>query len=192
MAIEFWKDEMRPTQLLGQLLENVKSDATLWDIFERYEPLPVEGESGNDIQQLDGDFLYARLTLVYSDTFFGFDDSGHLSYEEQEARANQKFEEYTVEISGLLQLQPDSALMPKPLDCEKLDRENGWDAYDDFFETYSLAHELEGPLSAWQCDNKVLFLTMGKEDKELPYELSLCGLSFKHYRRVLEKYNQLL
>ncbi len=52
-------------------------------------------------------------------------------------------------------------------------------------------YEFEGDFVVWKGDGKVLFLSMNKEDKELPYTIQLGGLTFDKYNEILEKYNKI-
>ena len=138
------------------------------------------------------DFIYPRFPLACSTTFYGFNgDGGNLSYEEQEEFVNKQFEQYKSEISELLNQQPDNTLQPK-LDYTKLDADKDLEAiYWETIETKPFMHEFEGNFAAWKGKEKVLFLFVSKEDKELPYEINIGGLTSSKYYEILEKYNSI-
>lgn len=148
----------------------------------------TEEEADNEID----DFIYPRYPLACSTTFFGFNgDGGNLSYEEQEEFVNKQFEQYKVEISELLNQQPDNTLQPK-LDYTKLDADKDLKAiYWESIETNPFMHEFEGSFTAWKGNERVLFLSVSKEDKELPYEIIIGGLTSRKYYEILEKYNSI-
>lgn len=136
------------------------------------------------------DFIYPRFPLACSTIFFGFNgDGGNLSYEEQEEFVNKQFEQYKIEISELLNQQPSNTLQPK-LDYLKLNtNENLETIYLELIETNPFMCEFEGKFTAWKGEEKVLFLSVSKEDKELPYEINIGGLTLGKYYEILEKYN---
>jgi hypothetical protein len=138
------------------------------------------------------DFIYPRFPLACSTTFYGFGgDGGNLSYKEQEEIVNKQFEQYKIEISELLNQQPDNTLQPK-LDYTKLDaNENLETIYWELIETNPFMHEFEGHFVAWKGTKEVMFLSVNKEDKELPYEIIIGGLTLSKYYEILEKYNSI-
>jgi hypothetical protein len=138
------------------------------------------------------DFIYPRLPLACSTTFYGFNgDGGNLSYEEQEEFVNKQFEQYKSEISELLNQQPDKTLQPK-LDYIKLDTDEDLEiTYKESLETNPFMHEFKGNFVAWKGTEEVLFLSVSKEDKELPYEIIIGGLTLSKYYEILEKYNSI-
>lgn len=170
-------------QLIDALEDNLIMQDNLNDNVEAFD----NNEIDEDTTETD-DFYYPNYTLAYSNTFFGFNgDAGDLSYEEQEKTAQKKFKQYEEEISALLNQKVDTELLPKRLDLQD---ESDDDAYFELVEKNPFFHEFEGDFSIWQNDNKVLFLSMTKEDKELPYEIKIGGLTLLKYKEVLNVYNQ--
>ncbi|MGD1843740.1 MAG: hypothetical protein ACFB0B_23030 [Thermonemataceae bacterium] len=138
------------------------------------------------------DFVYPQIALAYSTTFYGFDDAGHLSYHVQERLANERFRQYEQEISMLLGKIPDKHLQPRSLDYNIMQQEEQWCIYEDFTKVHPFTFEFEGRFTAWEGNGKVLFLSMRKEDKELPYIIDLGALTLDKYEEILEKYHQML
>ncbi len=178
MVVKLWIKDKSPKALIEELRIKVNPNATLWDAFNDYS-----APASNDY------FIYQKINLACSNTFFGFnDDAGSLSYEEQESFAHQKFEDYKKEISELLKHSPDKNLQPC-LNLKNMEANNFWDIYYEFIEANPLMNEFQGHFAAWMGDEKVLFLSLNKEDKELPFHIDLGGLSLSKYKEILEKYN---
>lgn len=147
-------------------------------------------EEAEDIASDRDDFIYPRLPLACSTTFYDFNgDGGNLSYEEQETFVNQLFERYKNEISELLNQQPDASLQPH-IDYKKLDKHEHLETlYWETIETNPFMYEYEVFFAAWKGNDKVMFLSVNHEDKELPYEINLGGLSLDKYEEILAKFN---
>lgn len=155
-----------------------------------YEEIEEDEEEDEEAMETD-DFDYPRIPLAYSNTFYGFDDAGNLSYQEQEEYAKKKFEQYRDEISELLTQKPDNALQPK-LDDVKLNTNKELEvAYWQTIETNPFMYNFEGYFAVWKGEEKVLFLSVLREDKELPYEIHLGGLSLEKYSEILNTFNNI-
>ena len=190
--MKFWIDEKSPKQIFEEFMKAKNSNLTIWDIFANYNPNYRNHSQNKTDEEYIDEFDYPIIDLAYSNTFYGFnDDAGNLLYEEQEEFANKKFEQYKNEISELLKENPDDKLQPK-LDYRKLDENDNLDSlYWNNMETNPFMHEFEGKFAAWKREQKVLFLSMTKEDKELPYDIHLGGLSKEKYSEILNKFNNI-
>lgn len=190
MTTKFWIEEKSPNQFFEEFLKRNKNNClTLWDIFTNYNPY-YRNQKKIDEEYMD-EFDYPRINLAYSNTFYDDDDAGNLTYEKQEEFANKKFEQYKNEISELLRQKPDNELSPK-IDYRKLDtNENLESIYWDTIETHPFMHEFDGDFAAWKNNEKILFISTTKEDKELPYEIYLGGLTTKKYSEILDKFNKI-
>ncbi|WP_291870426.1 hypothetical protein [Maribacter sp.] len=191
MITKFWIEEKSPNQFYKEFLEQKKNNLTLWSVFANYSP-NYRNQNQRDLDKEGMDeFDYPRINLAYSNTFFGFDDAGDLSYEQEEELANKKFEQYKNEISELLKQKSDDELSPK-LDYRKLDaNENLENIYWDAMAENPFMHEFEGNFAVWKKKEKILFLSMTKEDRELPYEINLGGLTTKKYNEILNEFNKI-
>ncbi|WP_299362006.1 hypothetical protein [Winogradskyella sp.] len=152
-----------------------------------YEEIEEETEIEVD------DFIYPIFPLAFSTFFYGFNgDGGNLSCEEQEEIVNEKFEHYKDEISALLKQKPDDILQPEKLDYGKINtNEELMDIFLESLKMNPFMHEFGGNFAAWKDREKVLFLSVSKEDKELPYEINIGGLTLKKYSEILNKYNNI-
>ncbi len=185
------KEEMRaliqanyPEDQVEEMLKNLESS---WE---------MDPEDDEEIEQdaLEADaFDFPQMELAYSDSFFGIDDAGDLPFEEQERLAQDKYASYQNDISELLGQQPDVALQPKDLHALKVEEEDvDWGKYYSFFDANPFAYVIDGTFLVWRGKNEVLFLSMKKEDKELPYSICLGGLSLEKYMQVLNAYNEMV
>lgn len=189
MKAKFWLEEKSPKQIFEAFVKTEKSNATFWEIMGNYNPKYYKDKDPDR-----DNFSYPLETLTSSNTFYGFNnDAGtlNLSYDEEEHIVSEKFEHYKTEISALLNQKPDSALQPK-LDYKKLNtnqelEENYWE----LIETNPFMYEFEGHFTAWKNEKNVLFLSVMKEDKELPYEIQLGGLDLDKFTEILEKFNSI-
>lgn len=185
MKTKFWIEEKSLKQFFTEFTKTQNTNATLWDIFTSYKPRYIEDEYYEEY------FDYSMLGLAYSNTFFDDKDAGSLTYEERERFALNKFEQYKNEISELLNQNSDEKLQPK-LDYKKLDSNKELeDDYWNLIELNPFMHEFEGNFAVWKNEDKVLFLSVTKEDKELPYEIHLGGLTFDKYIELLEIFNNI-
>lgn len=191
MTTKFWIEEKSPKKFFEEFLKQKNSNLTFWDIFTNYSPY-YRNQNQREFDEEDIDeFDYPRINFAYSNTFYNHDDAGQLTYDEQEDFAKNKFEQYKNEISELLKQKPDDKLNPK-LDYRKLDaNENLENVYWALMETNPFMHEFEGNFAAWKNKEKILFLSITKEDKELPYEINLAGLTTKKYNEILDKFNKI-
>ena len=155
------------------------------------EVIDEETEEDKTDTEID-DFIYPRFPLACSTTFYGFNgDGGNLSSEAQEEFVNKQFEQYKIEISELLNQQPDNTLQPQ-LDYTKLDANEDLETiYWETIETNPFMHEFEGKFIAWKGIKEVLFLSVCKEDQGLPYQIIIGGLTLDKYYKILEKYNSI-
>ncbi len=168
-----------------EILQNLEMMWSIKTEIDETEYEEVEDETEIEVD----DFIYPKYPLAFSTTFYGFNgDAGNLSYEEQEQFAQEKFKEYEDEISSLLNQEPHSELLPKKIDFED---NSTWDKYYELSEGNPFMYEFDGAFSIWKKDNKVLFLSMNKEDKELPYEIAIGGLVLSKYSEILNKYNSI-
>ncbi|GAB1858357.1 hypothetical protein MHTCC0001_31940 [Flavobacteriaceae bacterium MHTCC 0001] len=135
------------------------------------------------------DVIYPQVSLAFSDTFYGFNDAGNLSFEEQERIANEKFEVYKVEITDMLQQLSNPELQPS---TNSNLNDAQWDAYFAFAEANLQAYVFDGRIAVWNDIHRVLYLSMTKEDKELPYEIKLGGMLLEDYKMLLQKYNTIV
>ncbi|WP_298781810.1 hypothetical protein [uncultured Polaribacter sp.] len=191
------RQSIRLKKIIGEYSKE-KSEEILQN-FEKMWSIPTETneaeykkiEEDNDVIEID-DFIYPRFPLASSTTFYGFNgDGGNLSYEEQEEFVNKKFNQYKVEISELINQQPDKTLQPK-LDYTKLHANEDLDTiYWNFIKANPFMHEFEGNFVAWKGTKEVLFLSVSKEDKELPYDIIIGGLTLSKYYNILKKYNSI-
>ena len=176
--------DMYPPEQANEILKN--ADFSLDDDSEEEDDDNTENENFDN-------FMYQQIDLAISDTFFGDDDAGAMAYEEQEKLALEKFEHLKAEISEILNQSPDPQLHPHSIDTSKMDSDDfDWGAYYQAMEVNSFAHEFDGVFTAWKGDGKVLFLSAMKEDKELPYQITLGGLSLDKYNEVLASYNEIV
>ena len=190
MKAKFWIEEKSPLQVFEEFIKSKNSNLTLWNVFTNYNPIYREDKrkyDGEDIEEFD----YPTIDLAYSNTFYDFNDAGYLSYEEQEEFANKKFVEYKNEISDLLKQDLDDKLLPK-LDYTKLNANDELEnQYWLSIETNPFMHNFEGDFAVWKGEEKVLFLSVLKEDKELHYEIHLGGLTLEKYSEILKKFNKI-
>ncbi|MDC8004773.1 hypothetical protein POV27_11980 [Aureisphaera galaxeae] len=199
MKTSFWIEEKSPQQFFETIIQRGNRKATLWDVFRNYAPMynhlkhvDLLGMSRAGVEMIADDFIYPQIVLSYSDTFYGSQDAGNLTYEEQHAAVSRTFKNYKREITELLGQQPDKSLHPKPLRPESLKDQTHWDMYDTLFMQIPFLHEFEGQYTVWKGDRKVLFLSVRKEDNELPYDVVLGGLELDKYQEVLTVYNGLV
>ncbi len=174
-------------ELKQQMIDNYHKMMTQHDEETSYDNYYKETqyEEDDSFEEQDN-VIYPQVHLAFSDTFYGDNDAGNISYKEQEQIANEKFEACKAEICSLLAQQPNEALQPK---SSGTFNDKQWDAYFDFTEKHAMANELSNQFSIWNDDTRVLFLTMQKEDKELPYEIKLVGMPLEDYKKLLESYN---
>jgi len=182
LKTKFWIQEKSPKQFFLELVALDQSYTEFWDIINTLE---------TEIESYD--FDYPRYTLAFSTTFYGFNnDGGNLSYEEQNECVTSKFNEYKNQISDLIKQNPDEALLPK-IDYERLFNNQELESvYWEIIEMNPFMREFEGKFAAWKKNNKVLFLSVTKEDKELPYEISVGGLALEKYTEMLHKFNSII
>ncbi|MEM9983377.1 MAG: hypothetical protein AAF734_12845, partial [Bacteroidota bacterium] len=181
------KEKGYSDEKLAQMLNHLE---LMWCQTAQEEQKMQEEEAG--LRTTIPDFVYPHLTLAYSTTFYGFNDAGHLPCQVQERLANERFRQYEQEISMLLGKIPDKHLQPRSLDYSIIQQEEQWCIYEDFTKAHPFTFEFEGYFTAWEGNKKVLFLSMRKEDKELPYIIELGVLTLNKYEELLDKYHQML
>lgn len=168
------------------------------EIVKNLEAMWNMGADENDVEDTyfeDDDFekdnnasgasIWPELGLAYSQGFYGFDDADNLSYEEQEKQAKLKYEEFKDELSELLGQEPDKTLLPEV----KERSDELWDTYLELAESNPFLYEFENEFAVWNGKDKVLFLILRKEDKELPYAIVLGGMALAEYQEILKLYN---
>lgn len=153
--------------------------------YDNYYKFEKEGDEEDYFEKQDN-VIYPQVHLAFSDTFYDENDAGNMPYKTQERIANEKFEVYKAEICSLLAQQPNETLQPK---SSSMLSDSQWDAYFDFTEKHVMANEFGNQFTIWNDTTRVLFLTMQKEDKELPYEIKLVGMPLEDYKMLLEGYN---
>ena len=137
-------------------------------------------------------FRYHKITLTMSMDFLGiFGDIAVIPHEGREKVAQEKFEQYSTEISNALdQLpDPDPSLQPRQLDFTRIDVNF---EYDKLVKRIPFVWQLGGKISIWKDKERMIFLSMDKigERRETSrYLINMGGLTLKKYREVLEKYN---
>ena len=172
-----------------------KTEQMLHNLDLMWGNAPLEKEEDEEIKDESeiavDTFFYPQINLAISTTFYGFNgDGGEIPYEEQEKISHEKFKQYQNEISKILGQNPNNELLPK-LDFKKIETNSLWETYDTYTEANPFTYEFEGDFVAWKRNDKVLFLSVKKEDKELPYEINLGGLDYNKYREVVETYNNI-
>lgn len=189
MKAKFWLEEQSIKDIFETLKKTKNLNATLWDLFSNYNPKYYE-DSDPELK----DFYFPEESLALSDTFYGFNnDAGtlNLSYEEEQEIVTQKFEVYKNEISELINQEPDPSLQPH-LDYEKLDTNEELEfRYWDLIETNPFMHEFESNFCAWKNKDNVLFLSVTKDDNELPYYIHLGGLALVNFTEILDEFNSI-
>lgn len=165
-----------------EILTNLEA---IWQLSANEES-DEEDEAFEFKENTSADAIWPELGLAYSQTFYGFDDAGSISYEAQEAKAVLKYQQFIDEVSELLGQEPDVRLLPKQLDLT----EDIWEEFVDFAKKLPILFYFENSLTVWNGKDKVLFLTLRKEDKELPYEIVLGGMNMDAYKTFLNAYNQ--
>ena len=166
-------------ELKRQLLNNL----------ERSLDGELSEELGDDEQYDEPQADWPRLTLAYSTTFFSDKDGGNIDCDEREATVRQKFEDYKSQVTDLLNQSPASDLQPLPVTPEHMDNEKALHAFYDTIDENNFFYVLGNDFSIWQSDDKVFFLYLEKEDKELPYEIVLGGMLLADYQPMLDGYN---
>ncbi len=183
----FWVENNSPKFLYEEFIKKENPEATFWDVFLEYGHEERKGtEPGVE------EFDYPLVALAFSDTFFGLDDAGHLSYEEQEKQANFLFEDYKKEISELIGLEPDKSLQPEPIKTVIFEDDKKYDVFADYTDKIPFSFDFEGGFCAWESEGRVLFISLTHEDKELPYQIYIGGLDLKKYLSILNPYNEML
>ena len=175
----FWIEERPISEMITQLLESEKELTSLWDFVKQHNK--------KSRKQKD----YFTYPLAYSNTFYGFDDAGNIPYEEQEKEALEKFNQYKEELSLLLEKQPNQPIK-LPIDFEEIETDEGWEAYYAFQDEHPIVYELEGDVSIWSNEKSVLLLSMNKEDKELPFEIHLAGITLGYFNTVVNEYQKII
>jgi len=144
----------------------------------------------NDVAEDDFEereaIIYPQIDLAFSDTFYDDNDAGNIPYKKQERIANEKYENFKAEITELLQQPPNTDLQPKFFGHLS---DSQWDTYFTFAEAHPQAYEFNEQFAVWSNINKVLYLTMIKEDKETPYEIKLGGMPLEDYKTLVAGYN---
>lgn len=176
-----------PKETVEKTIENFDL-AYLTHLKESEEPEEDDDFEEEPVVKIN-DFEYPTYPLAYSTTFFGFDDGGNLTYERQEQFAREKFKQYEAEICDLLNLTPDTNLLPKSF--VDYNNDEDWVKFSRLCEENPFMLVFHGDFTIWKNDNKVLFLSMSKEDKELPYDISIGGLTLHKYAEMLSMYNNI-
>ncbi len=132
---------------------------------------------------------YPSYPLAISGMFYGFDgDLGHLEYDERFRIVDEKMTELKKEISALIG-DPDASLEVNRFDFEK--NPELYDKYDAFFDEHQ-CYFLSPATPIWNNGDKVLILSWFQEDKELPFQIKLYGLTLKNYLKLKDSYNTAL
>ena len=189
---EAMRQEIRLRGIIGEYTEEdvekaIRNLEEMW-VSEGEEESGEYEEEDRMAVEVD-DFIYPSLCLALSTTFYGFNgDGGNLSYELREELAQEKFKEYEAELSVLLVQKPDTSLLPQRF---PLSGDEAWNKFIDLIESNPFMNEFDGAFTIWRKEDKVMFLSMTKEDKELPYEIRIGGLSVEKYKQIVNLYNHI-
>lgn len=173
--------------------EIIKNLEQLWEVNPNIghdmdndfkEDFEKELETAQDLQEA---YFWPEINLAHSQTFYGFNDAGHLSYQAQETLAEQKYNAYVSQITQLLAMSPHEDFFPVNFNISI----DNYDVFEAFASQYHLAYEFEHKFTIWKGNDRVLFLILRREDKELPYQIVLGGMMLQEYATILNKYNEL-